>query len=153
MLRDIRIESGAFDPHRIASDLASECPEAGGIASFLGAVRAGGGVEALELSHYEPITLAGMEALADDASTRFDLLGLAMIHRIGHMVPGDPIVCVAAASRHRRDAIEAIDFCMDHLKSAAWFWKRELRSEGAGSAWHWIEPREQDYSDKDRWKK
>ncbi|MEP3759353.1 MAG: molybdenum cofactor biosynthesis protein MoaE, partial [Marinomonas sp.] len=74
-MRDIRIENGAFNPHAIASDLAGNCPEAGGIASFLGAVRAGGGVEALELSHYEPLTLAGMEALADDAFGRFDLMG------------------------------------------------------------------------------
>ncbi|MEP3759701.1 MAG: molybdenum cofactor biosynthesis protein MoaE, partial [Marinomonas sp.] len=76
-------------------------------------------------------------------------MGLSMVHRVGKMEPGDPIVCVAAASRHRRDAIAAIDFCMDHLKSAAWFWKRELREE----QWHWIEPRAQDYSDKDRWDK
>ncbi len=63
------------------------------------------------------------------------------------MRPGEPIVCVSAAALHRRDAIDAVDFCMDHLKSAAWFWKREKRADG----WHWIEPREGDHRDLARW--
>jgi molybdopterin synthase catalytic subunit len=63
------------------------------------------------------------------------------------MAPGDPIVLVAAAARHRRDAFAAADFAMDHLKSESWFWKREK----AGGAWRWIEPREQDFEDIARW--
>ena len=106
------------------------------------------GVEALELTHYEPLTLPGMHALADRACARFDLMGLLMVHRIGVMRPGEPIVCVSAAARHRRDAIDAVDFCMDHLKSAAWFWKRER----APDEWHWIEPRAEDHRDLARWK-
>ena len=85
--------------------------------------------------------------LADRAFGRFDLMGLLMVHRVGLMMPGEPIVCVSAAARHRRDAIDAVDFCMDHLKSASWFWKREKRADG----WHWIEPRAADYADRSRW--
>ena len=81
------------------------------------------------------------------AYARFDLMGLVMLHRTGLLFPGDPIVLVAAAARHRRDAIAAVDFAMDHLKSAAWFWKRERR----GGEWHWIEPRDQDHADLARW--
>ena len=57
------------------------------------------------------------------------------------------IVLVAAAARHRRDAFHAVDFLMDYLKSAAWLWKREKRADG----WHWIEPRTQDFADRNRW--
>ena len=63
------------------------------------------------------------------------------------MLPGEPIVCVSAAARHRREAFEAVDFCMDHLKSQSWFWKREKRA----GAWQWIEPRGQDHADLARW--
>lgn len=146
-MRDVRLLQIALDPEAETRALAECTPDAGGIASFVGKVRVTGGVEALELSHYEPLTLPGMEALADRADERFDLLGLAMIHRIGLLQPGDPIVLVAAAARHRRDAIMAVDFCMDHLKSAAWFWKREKRD----GEWHWIEPRAQDHADLARW--
>ena len=125
--------------------------DAGGIASFVGKVRVTGGVEALELSHYGPLTLPGMVDLANRAAARFDLMGLVMLHRTGRLHPGEPIVCVSAAACHRRDAISAADFCMDHLKSAAWFWKRELRTTGTGSEWQWIEPRSQDHADLARW--
>lgn len=145
-MRDIRLETAPFDPGSAVDALAAATPDAGGIASFIGKVRAHN-VEALELTHYAPLTLPSMEALADDAISRFELAGIVMIHRIGRLGAGENIVLVAAAARHRRNAIEATDFCMDHLKSAAWFWKRELRA----GQWHWIEPREQDYSDKARW--
>lgn len=143
---DVRLLIEPFNPNPAVDALAKQNPEAGGIASFVGQVRAGG-VKALELSHYEPLTLPSMEALAREATRRFELLGIVMIHRSGEMQPGEPIVCVAAAAAHRRGAIQAVDFCMDHLKSAAWFWKRELREDG----WHWIEPRSDDYTDLARW--
>lgn len=145
--RDIRLLAEPFDPNAAIDALSTATPEAGGIASFVGKVRLGEGVEALELSHYKPLTLPGMEALAERADARFALKGLTILHRTGEMRLGEPIVLVAAAAHHRRDAIAAVDFCMDHLKSAAWFWKRELR----GGEWHWIEPREQDHEDLARW--
>ena len=147
-MRIVRLDAAELLPAKECDALARALPDAGGIASFTGQVRASG-VEALELTHYEPLTLPGMEALAERAFERFGLMGLAMIHRIGLLGPGEPIVFVAAAARHRRDALRSVDFCMDHLKSAAWFWKRERR---AGD-WHWIEPRDEDHADLARWKK
>lgn len=147
MHRDVRLIAEAFDPGMMMGPFTDACPGLGGVCTFIGEVRSDQGVEALELSHYEPLTLPGMKDLAESAAQRFDLMGLLMLHRIGQMLPGEPIVCVSAAAAHRRDAINAVDFCMDHLKSAAWFWKRELR----GGTWRWIEPRAADYADLDRW--
>ena len=136
-----------FDAAQEIAAFAAAHGQAGGIASFLGQVRAGEGVEALELQHYAPLTLPAMEALAVDAQARWVLDGLLIVHRAGLMHPGDPIVLVAAAARHRRDAFAAAEFAMDHLKSESWFWKREK----AGGSWRWIEPREQDFADIKRW--
>ena len=122
-------------------------PKAGGVASFLGKVRPDGDVHALELTHYEPLTLLGMEELAENALTRFGLDGALVWHRIGVMMPGEAIVLVATSARHRRSAFEAADYLMDHLKCAAWLWKRERRGDG----WHWIEPRGADHADLARW--
>lgn len=144
---DIRLLDVRFDPGGEIDTFAGSHPEAGGIASFVGRVRPTGGVEALELSHYGPLTLPGMEDLAQDAADRWDLMGLLVLHRTGMLDPGEPIVAVSAAARHRRDALAAVDFVMDHLKSEAWFWKREK----TGGQWRWIEPRDQDYADLRRW--
>ncbi len=147
----VRLIDGSFDPAAQLAAFSAAHAQAGGIASFIGQVRAGanehGDVDALELQHYAPLTLPGMEALAAAAQTRWPLEGLLIIHRTGQMRPGDPIVLVAAAARHRRDAFAAAEFAMDHLKSDSWFWKREK----AGGEWRWVEPREQDFADIRRW--
>lgn len=146
-MSDVRLLTAGFDPAVELSAFTAAHPQAGGIVSFLGQVREGGGVEALELRHYDPITLPAMQQLAARVRDRWSLDGLLVIHRSGEMLAGDPIVLVAAASRHRRDAFAAADFAMDHLKSESWFWKREKMA----GAWRWIEPRTQDFDDLKRW--
>lgn len=148
-MADIRLLDSPFLPGMEVDALAALCPQAGGVVAFTGQVRATDGCEALELTHYEPLTLPGMRALAAEAEARWALDSLMVVHRVGVMLPGEPIVLVAAAARHRRDAFEAADFVMDHLKSSAWFWKREQRADG----WRWIEPREQDHADLARWER
>ena len=148
-MADVRLAESALDPVAEIAAFNARYPTSGGIVTFLGQVREGGGVEALELKHYGPMTLPGMVELARITQARWPLEGLLIVHRSGIMCPGDPIVLVAAAARHRRDAFEAADFAMDHLKSESWFWKRER----TGGAWRWIEPRGVDFADLARWEK
>jgi molybdopterin synthase catalytic subunit len=146
-MSDIRLAESSLDPAAELADFAAAHGDAGGIVSFLGQVRVEGAIEALELRHFAPLTLPGMQALAQQAAARWSLAGLRIVHRIGVMLPGEAIVFTAAAARHRRDAFAAADFTMDHLKSESWFWKRE---KTAGQ-WRWIEPRPQDHTDLKRW--
>jgi molybdopterin synthase catalytic subunit len=144
---DVRLLSAPFNPGAFIGPFTQAHPGLGGVCTFVGEVRSGDSVEALELSHYAPLTLPGMEALAAATANRFALLGLLIVHRTGLLHPGEPIVCVSAAALHRRAAIDAVDCAMDHLKSESWFWKRERR----GGVWQWIEPRTDDYASLSRW--
>ena len=146
MVSDVRLLDLPFDPVREMAAFNAAHGAAGGIVSFLGQVR-GDGTELLELRHYAPLTLPGMRELAQTCKTRWQLDGLLMLHRTGQMAPGEPIVLVAAAAPHRRQAFAAADYAMDHLKSESWFWKRERRA----GQWHWIEPRADDYAGLARW--
>ena len=146
-MKDVRLLSEPFVPGQLVGAFTNAHPGLGGVCTFVGEVRGDDGVEALELTHYEPLTLAGMNALADEALARFELMGILIAHRVGELRPGEPIVLVSAAARHRRAAIQAVDFAMDHLKSDAWFWKREKR----GGQWRWIDPRPEDHADLARW--
>jgi len=150
-VKDVRLLTEPFNPGPLVGPFTNAHPGLGGVCTFVGEVRGDanelGAVEALELMHYEPLTLAGMDQLADETLARFDLMGILIAHRVGEMRPGEPIVLVSAAARHRRDAIQAVDFAMDHLKSDAWFWKRERRA----GEWRWIDPRPQDHADLERW--
>jgi molybdopterin synthase catalytic subunit len=146
-MRDVRLMADPFDPALELADFTADVPDAGGVVSFLGKVRPDGGVLALDIRHYPPMTLPGFVALAETAARRWPLDGLMLLHRTGEIAPGAPIVLVAAAARHRRDAFAATDFVMDHLKSDSWLWKRERTAAG----WRWIEPRAIDHTDKARW--
>ncbi|MBI1394131.1 MAG: molybdenum cofactor biosynthesis protein MoaE [Alphaproteobacteria bacterium] len=145
-----RLQSTPLDPGAAYRDFAKAVADAGAIVTFTGVVRPdanGAPVRKLTLEAYSPLTEREAEAATAMAESRWPLLAAMAIHRVGDMAPGDPIVFVATASRHRRAAFEAADFLMDYLKTEAVFWKKEWTDAGA----HWIEPRPDDHADRRRW--
>ena len=122
----------------------------GAIVSFSGNVRIDrhdGGTQSLLLQPYEPITSQAIETARQEALTRWALDDAYIQHRTGEMLPGETIVFVATAAKHRRNAFLAADFLMDYLKTQAFFWKKEFSADGE----KWIEPKETDYQDAARW--
>ncbi len=120
---------------------------AGAVASFTGLVRSDDGVLALELEHYPGATDAALLDLAQKAAARWDLLAATIVHRVGRMVPGDRIVFVGTAARHRAAALDACAFLIDRLKTDAPFWKREETAAGA----RWVAARAADDDAAQRW--
>lgn len=120
----------------------------GAMATFTGLVRSDDGVGELLLEHYPGATEAALEKLAVEATERWKLLGAAVIHRVGAMKPGEPVVVVATCAEHRAAALEACSFLIDRLKTDAPFWKRETRA-GASA---WVGERESDRDAAERWR-
>lgn len=148
----IRVQTAPFDPHAEAAAFQKGRGEAGALATFIGSVRNsahGDDVEAMELEAYPGFTEKQIGQIEADARARFDVIDTLVIHRYGRMLPGDAIVLVAALSRHRREALQAVDYLMDRLKTEAPFWKKEVRPGGA----EWIEPRGDDREARARWEK
>ncbi|MBL8770877.1 MAG: molybdenum cofactor biosynthesis protein MoaE [Phenylobacterium sp.] len=144
----IRLTEAPFDPGALLTAFTSGRSETGAVATFTGIARAEAGRTAiLELEAYPGFTEAEIGRIADQARARFGLHDLAILHRVGRIQPGEPIVFVATAAGHRRAAFEACDFLMDYLKSRAPFWKKEHGPDGE----RWIEPTAQDHADRERW--
>ena len=123
---------------------------AGAVVSFSGLVRSDGGrVTMLRLDHHPALTQASLDAIAAAAQARFDLTALTIIHRVGAVAPGDPIVFAAAAAKHRRAAFDAVDYAMDRLKTEAVLWKKEARPDGD----RWVEPTLADHDHAAGWRK
>ncbi len=118
---------------------------AGGVASFIGIVRADPNgpkrITALTLEHYPGMTEKSLARIAADAEARWDLTACTIIHRVGRLLPGANIVFVGAASRHRQSALAATGFLIDWLKTAAPFWKQEEFSNGERA---WVAARDAD---------
>lgn len=146
----VRIQAEDFDPAAEIDGLVAGKANIGAVVTFTGLCRdEAGRLSALELEHYPGMAEEEIGRIARDACRRWPLDGILAIHRHGRIAPGGNIVLVVTASRHRRAAFEAAEFLMDYLKTRAPFWKKEhLKSGGAGE---WVDARESDSADADRW--
>jgi molybdopterin synthase catalytic subunit len=144
----VRLTFEPFDPGAVLSAFCAGRSEVGAVATFTGLARAEeGATTTLELEAYPGFTEAEIGKIELQARARFGLLDAEILHRVGRIAPGEPIVFVATAAKHRRSAFEACDFLMDYLKSRAPFWKKEHGPDGA----RWIEPTDRDRTDAERW--
>jgi molybdopterin synthase catalytic subunit len=143
----IALSSVPIDPTALLAAFAHSAKDCGAIVSFTGVVRQDGDVRKLWLDHHETLTTAAVEEIAGELHKRFAVHHSMIVHRIGSLSVGDPILFVAAAATHRRAAFDAVDFVMDRLKTSVPLWKRETRGDGD----HWIEARGQDHGDAARW--
>ena len=95
---------------------------------FIGTMRdfnEGDSVQSMFLEHYPGMTESSLERIMQQAADQWHLNDLCIAHRVGTVYPGDPIVCVAVWSAHRKEAYEANRMIMEELKSTAPFWKKE----------------------------
>ncbi|WP_159999270.1 molybdenum cofactor biosynthesis protein MoaE [Roseomonas sp. 18066] len=144
----ILVQEACFDVAAEQALLAEGRVDVGGIAAFTGLCRADDGISALVLEHYPGMTERALEKIVAEAEARWPLTGCTVIHRVGRILPGEPIVLVLAASRHRSAALEACAFLIDWLKTGAPFWKREEFSDGRE---RWVEARASDDAATARW--
>ena len=136
-----------IDPAALYDAFARSVDGAGAIVSFTGVVRGEGAAQELWLDHHPRLTEQAIGEVELEATRRFKLDGLRIVHRIGSVAAGEPIVFVAAAAQHRRAAFDVVDYVMDRLKTDVPLWKRET---GAGGN-RWIEARPEDHADRARW--
>ena len=126
----------ALDPEAVAARVAG--PDAGGVVSFVGAVRAhsrGRSIRHLEYEAYPAMALAEMERICDAAAARWPGVRVAIAHRTGPLEVGDLAVVVVAAAPHRAEAFEACRFAIDTLKQSVPIWKKEVAADGE----HWVD--------------
>ncbi len=146
----VRIQAEDFDAGVEITSLRAGNPRVGAVATFIGTVRDlsdAAQVSTLTLEHYPGMTEKALEAVAAEARSRFDIIDVLVIHRIGTLAPADQIVLVVVTSAHRGDAFDACRFVMDYLKTRAPFWKKETTPQGT----RWVDARASDEEAAARW--
>ena len=147
----IRVQAEDFDCATEIRALTAGRDDIGAVVSFTGLVRRGEGgaaIRAMTLEHYPGMTEKELERIEAEATARWPLSASTIIHRHGRLVPGDNIVLVITASRHRQAAFEAAEFLMDYLKTNAPFWKKEEPLLGEGN---WVDAKFADDAAARRW--
>ena len=146
-----RVQSEDFDVGAEVRRLTAGRTDIGAVVTFTGTVRGeahGQTILEMELEHYPGMTEKELARIEQEAARRWPLDASLVVHRHGRLVPGDNIVLVITASRHRQAAFEAAEFLMDFLKTRAPFWKKETLADGTGG---WVDAREADDAATGRW--
>ena len=141
MLYDIQIVEQAFDPWQSLVDYQKTSMQGrtdyGATATFVGTMRdfnEGDTVSSMTLEHYPTMTKKQLKAIVDACFSRWNLHNALIIHRVGKILPAEPIVLIAVWSVHRAEAFDACRQLMEDLKHKAPFWKNEALSTG-GHRW------------------
>lgn len=148
----IRVQGSPFDPGAEVNAMHAANVGVGAVVSFVGYVRDfndGLDVAGMFLEHYPGMTQKVLTELVAEASARWPLEAVTLIHRVGDFAPCDEIVLVQVASRHRGEAFAACEFLMDYLKTRAPFWKQEQLADGTR---RWVAARHSDNQAVDKWK-
>ncbi len=147
----VSIQLEDFD---LAAELASlrlGSRQAGALVSFVGLVREISGnkqIQNIHLDHYPGMCEQVLENIVAEATGRWQLLGVRVIHRVGTLLPNEQIVLVATAAEHRGHAFAGCEFIIDHLKTAAPFWKKETSTQGE----EWLGTRNEDVQRLEKWR-
>jgi len=134
----VKICSAAFDPwleiqhhQQAAKELAGQF---GATSIFVGTMRdfnEGDDVKSMFLEHYPGMTEKQLEQIVIEAQQEWPVLDALVVHRVGEILPNQPIVLVAVWTSHRGDAFDASRYIMEALKSKAPFWKKERLKSNA----------------------
>jgi molybdopterin synthase catalytic subunit len=145
----IVVQEQPFDPGAELTAFAAGRHDMGALVTFSGVVRDDPDrpLRDMLIEHYPGMTERALEKIATEAQARWALGDVLVIHRFGLMRPGDQIMMVATAARHRKDAFAAAEYLMDYLKSRAPFWKKERSADGES----WVAARTEDEDALTRW--
>ena len=128
----VRIVEESFDPWMALAEHEGKQSAAGGnfgaTATFVGTMRdcnEGVTVNSMTLEYYPGMTEKHLQEIGAATAQAHGLVDWLIVHRVGTMQPGDPIVLVAVWSAHRAAAFTACREIMEDLKARAPFWKKE----------------------------
>lgn len=119
-------------PHDIVPAL--ERPEDGAIVIFDGIVRNHSHNRRtlyLEYESYESMALSKLQDLTAEATQKFAIRDVAIVHRVGRIEIGESSVLIAVFSAHRAAAFDACRWVIDTLKRTVPIWKKEFFEDGA----------------------
>ncbi len=129
----VRIQKEPFSTTEVIDAVKERSKGIGAVVTFLGAGRdfsKGEVITGLDFEHYPGMAEKKLSDIRERAIANFNIIEMAIVHRIGPIAIGEDIVLIAAASAHRNDAFMACEWAITELKRVTPIWKRETTSGG-----------------------
>jgi molybdopterin synthase catalytic subunit len=146
----VSVQNEFFDFSAEIKNFSEALGNIGAIVTFTGIVRGQKSktLDYMFIEHYPGMTETQIKLIVEDALKRWKICDVLVIHRYGKLEPGEPIMMVATAAEHRREAFEAAEYLMDYLKSRAPFWKKEVLNGEE----NWVDATSADEASLNRWR-
>ncbi|HTY52201.1 MAG TPA: molybdenum cofactor biosynthesis protein MoaE [Methanomicrobiales archaeon] len=128
----ISIQTGDIDIGELIRK--AKQPGTGALVLFDGIVR-DDNIRKMELEAYRDVALAELEKIAKDATAKFGLLSVDIVHRVGLLRVGDNILVILVGAGHRKEAYEGSRYIIEAIKAGVPIWKKEIRTDGSS----WVE--------------
>ena len=146
----VSVQNEFFDFSAEVKKFSDSLENVGALVTFTGIVRGQKSktLDYMFIEHYPGMTEAQIKIIIEDSFKRWKINDALVIHRYGKLEPGEPIMMVATAAQHRKEAFEAAEFLMDYLKSRAPFWKKEV----VNGKENWVEAIAADETALSRWR-
>jgi len=134
----IELTTQPIDTAAVLQGVAS--PQAGAVVLFVGTTRELTGERRtswLDYECYPDMARRKLEELESEARRRWELVGCAIVHRLGRLEIGEASVVVAVSAPHRTAAFAAGEWLIDTLKQVVPIWKKENWADGSSE---WVHP-------------
>ena len=105
----------------------------GGLVTFSGAVRDhshGKTVTRLDYEAYGSMAQKKLMEIGAEAKAKWPGTEVAVLHRLGTLLPGELAVVIAVSAPHRKEAFRACEYVIDRLKEDVPIWKKEYAEDG-----------------------
>ena len=129
----VSIQAEPFSVEEVVSKVKRASRGIGAVVTFLGVGRdfsKGEDISGLDFEHYPGMAEKKLNDIRERALENFDIIEMAIVHRIGRIDIGEDIVLIAAASAHRNDSFMACEWAITELKRVTPIWKRETTVKG-----------------------
>ena len=147
----ISIQTHLFSIAEEEALLRAQQTDCGALIAFQGMVRGNDHQKALShlyLEHYPLVTEQEIQRIIQFATERWPITACRVIHRVGNLPVGEPVVLVIVMATHRKEAFKAAEYVMDFLKTEAPFWKKACFVDGSEQ---WVAAKTSDAAAKAQW--
>ncbi|MFQ5427352.1 MAG: molybdenum cofactor biosynthesis protein MoaE [Thermodesulfobacteriota bacterium] len=129
----VTIQEAPFSIDDMQREVKKASKGIGALVSFTGTARdlsKGVNIMGLDFEHYPGMAEKKLTDIRKRALENFNIIEMAIVHRVGHIDIGEDIVLIVAASAHRNDAYMACEWAITELKRTTPIWKSETTAGG-----------------------
>ena len=124
----IIFQTGELNVEKVLESFTSKNRNSGAVISFLGKVRPSRNkkkIKSMDIEIYEEMALYQTKIAIRSLLKKFKIHDYLIMHRYGNLKPGEIIIFVVVASKHRKDGFTFIQDIVLYFKKKITFWKKE----------------------------